>query len=124
MVLKKNSYTAVIDIVESEGSVLLLRARGHINTQSAAPFEAKAFRTIGETDSDVVIDASGVTYLSTAGLRVFIRLWKVLKDKGYALYICNLKPYINQIFELLGFDRVIDIHSDVESALAFAGSKH
>lgn len=123
MVLNKHSYTAVIDIVESEDSVLLLRAWGHINTQSAAPFEAKAFRTIDQSDSDVVIEASGVTYLSTAGLRVFIRLWKQLKDKGHALYICNLKPYINQIFELLGFDRVIDIHSDVESALAFAGSK-
>lgn len=123
MVLNNNSYTAVIDIVESEGSALLLSARGHINTQSAVPFEAKAFRTIGETNSDVVIEASGVTYLSTAGLRVFIRLWKVLKDRGYALYICNLKPYINQIFELLGFDRVIDICSDVESALAFAGNR-
>ena len=123
MALNKNSYTAVIDTVESKGSVLLLRAQGHINTQSVAPFEAKAFRTISGIDSDVVIEASGVTYLSTAGLRVFIRLWKELKEKGHALYICNLKPYINQVFELLGFDRVIDIHSDVESALAFAGSK-
>ncbi len=124
MGLDRNSYTAVIDTVESKGSVLLLRAQGHINTQSVASFEAEAFRTISETDSDVVIEASGVTYLSTAGLRVFIRLWKELKEKGRALHICNLKPYINQVFELLGFDRVIAIHSDVESALAFAESKH
>jgi len=76
-----------------------------------------------EKSHTVVIEASGVTNHITAGLRVFIRLWKKLKDKGHALYICNLKPYINQVLELLGFDRVIDFHYDVESAFVFAGNK-
>ena len=103
--------------------MLLLRARGHINTQSAALFEANAMRSIADTNSHVVIEASEVTYLSSAGLRVFLRLWRELKKSDRVLSICNLKPYINQVFELLGFDRVITIHSDVDSALAVAGGQ-
>ena len=122
MVLHKQAYTATMELVESKDSVLLLRARGHINTRSAALFEVTAFRTIGDSRLDVVIEASQITYLSTAGLRVFIRLWRELKESNRSLVICSLKPYINQVFELLGFHRVIDIRSDVESALAVAGS--
>ena len=123
MVLHNHSYTAMIDVVESRGPVLLLRARGHINTQSAALFEANAMRTIADTNSHVVIEASEVTYLSSAGLRVFLRLWRELKKSDRVLSICNLRPYINQVFELLGFDRVITIHSDVDSALAATGGQ-
>ncbi len=99
----------------------MLRDRGHINTQSAALFETNAMLTIADTNSHVVIEASEVTYLSSAGLRVFLRLWRKLKKSDRVLSICNLRPYINQVFELLGFDRVITIHSDVDSALAVAG---
>ena len=77
--------------------------------------------SIADTDSHVVIEASEVTYLSSAGLRVFLRLWRELGKSDRVLSICNLKPYINQVFELLGFDRIITIHSDVDSALAAAG---
>lgn len=118
MVLHKQAYTATMELVESRDSVLLLRAQGHINTRSAALFEVTAFRSIDDSRLDVVVEASQVTYLSTAGLRVFIRLWRELKESNRSLVICNLKPYINQVFELLGFHKVIDIRSDVESALA------
>ena len=122
MVLHEHAYTATMELVESRDSVLLLRARGHINTRSAALFEVTAFRSIGDSRLDVIIEASQVTYLSTAGIRVFIRLWKELKENNRELVICSLKPYLSQIFELLGFHKVIDIRSDVESALSAAGN--
>lgn len=118
-----HSYTAQIDVLASSGPVLLLKAEGHINTRSAVLFEANAFRMIRDADTDVVIEASGIAYLSTAGIRVFLRLWRELKQKGRTLYICNLKPYIRQVFELLGFDKVISIQSDVDSALDLAASR-
>ena len=107
-------------MVESIDSVMLLKARGHINTRSAAHFEMKAFRAIGNSKLDVVIEGSRITYLSSAGIRVFVRLWKELKESNRTLVICSLKPHIGQIFQLLGFHRLIDIRIDVEAALALA----
>ena len=123
MVLHRKSYTAMIDVVWSEGSVVLLKASGHINANSAALFEANARIAIAGKECNVVIEASEVTYLSTAGLRVFLRLWRELGEKEHTLSICNLRPYINRVFELIGFDRVLDIQPDVESALAVAGRR-
>ena len=108
----------VIDIVDFDGPALLLRARGRINILTAEGFEARTRRVIAATPDDVVIDTSEVTYLSTAGLRAFLVLWRQLQDEDRRLYICGLKPYIQRVFEIIGFDQVIPIYPDVDSALA------
>ena len=121
MTVKRYSHMTMIDVVDSEGPVLLLKAQGHINTLSASLFESIALSRIAETTSNVVIEASGVTYLSGAGMRVFLRLLRELKKSDRILCICNLRPHIDDVFKLLGFDKVITIHSDVTSALSAAG---
>lgn len=120
MATRRRSYTARVDVVEIAGSALLLKARGHINTQSVALFETSTRQSIASNDAHVIIDVSEITYLSSAGLRAFLRLSRELSDSGRELALCGLQPYINQVFELLGFHKVIDIHSDVETALAVA----
>ena len=118
MTQSKQDYTASIDVVESDAPVLLLRAAGYINTGTYAFVEATALRIVKDTESDVVIEASDVRYLSTAGIRVFLRMWLQLNKTGHSLYVCSLKPYIRQVVELLAFDRMIKLHPDVDSALS------
>lgn len=77
-------------------------------------------RAMAGTDCDVIIDASGLTYVSTSGLRVFLHLWQELRKRHHNLYVCSLQPYIQYVFELIGFDKLIPIQTDVESALAAA----
>ena len=113
----------MLDVVESDGSALLLQARGRINILSAEGFEARTRRAIAATDNDVIIDTSAVTYVSTAGLRAFLILWRELKDAGRNLHICGLRPYIQRVFEIIGFDQVIPIHPDVATALAAVESQ-
>ena len=108
----------MIDVVEFDGPALMLRARGRINVLTASVFEIDALRAIADSDYDVIVDTSEVIYLSTAGLRVFLLLSRELKDDDRSLYICGLLPHIYQVFEIIGFDRVIPIYPDVDSALA------
>ena len=114
----QGTHIMIIDIVDFDGPALLLRARGRINVLTAEGFEARTRRVIAATDNDVIIDTSEVTYLSTAGLRAFLLLWRQLRDADRCLYICGLKPYIRRVFEIIGFDQIIPLHDDVASALA------
>ena len=120
MTSEKEPRLVEIDVLESEGPTLLLRARGRINVLSADMFEADTMRAAASAQSDVVVEASDVTYISSAGLRAFLRISRTLKRSHRKLHICGLKPHIEQIFEMIGFDRVIPIHADVDSALTAA----
>ena len=108
----------MIEIAEFDGPALLLRARGRINVLTADIFEFRALRVVNMSDQDVIVDATEVVYLSTAGLRVFLLLSRELEDEGRTLYVCGLLPHIQQVFQIIGFDRVIPIHPDVDSVLA------
>ena len=113
----------MVDVVTSNGPALLLQARGRINVLSADLFELEVRRAFRDTDRDVIVDASEVTYLSSAGLRAFLRLWQELKRKNRALHVCSLKPYIRQVFEMIGFDQIIPIDTDVAAAMAAVESR-
>ena len=107
-----------IDVVPSNGPVLLLQARGRINVLTADLFEVQVRRAVASSDRDVIIDASQVTYLSSAGLRVFLQLWQELSREDRTLHVCALKPYIQRVFEIVGFDQIMTIQADTADALA------
>ena len=120
MASNSENNLAEVEVLESRGPALLLSARGRINALNADGFEVNALDAAAGTESYVVIEASGVTYVSSAGLRAFLRISRVLEKTRRSLYICGLKPYIQQVFVIAGFDRVIPLHDDVDSALTAA----
>ena len=113
----------VLEIVSSEGRVLLLQAWGRINFSNADVFEVQARRALAGADRDVIIDVSEVNYISTAGLRVLLHLWQDLKKENRTLHICALRPYIQQVFDIIGFNQIIPNHADVAAALAAIESR-
>ena len=119
----RDGRNMTITVVASNGPALLLEARGRINILSADLFESEVRRALGDDDRDVIVDASEVTYLSSAGLRAFLRLWQDLQRKNRSIHVCSLKPYIRQVFEMIGFDQIIPIEDDVAAALAAVKSR-
>ena len=117
MTPNKEFNLAEIDVLEDRGPIMLLRARGRINVLSATLFETATLRATARAKTDVVVDASDVTYVSSAGLRAFLRISRALGRDRRSLHICSLKPHIRQIFTMVGFDRIIPIHADLDSAL-------
>ena len=120
MTSKREFHLAEIDVLESRGATLLLRARGRINVLSANRFEAETLRVVARSESNVVVEASDITYISSAGLRAFLRISRALGRRQRSLHVCSLKPYIHEVFEMVGFDRVIPLHTDLDSALTAA----
>lgn len=106
-----------VDVVDSNGPALLLRAEGRINILTADLFEACVLTAAGGTGPDLIIDGSDVTYVSSAGLRAFLRVWRNLNKVNRGLHVCALKPYIQEVFHIIGFDKLIPIHADIAAAL-------
>ena len=112
-----------VHVAEFDGPALLLQAEGRINVLTADGFHADAMDAISSNSLDVIIDATGVTYLSSAGLRAFLLVSRILASNNRDLYICNLKPYLAEVFKIIGFDNVIPIYPNLGSVLAAIASK-
>ena len=71
-----------------------------------------------DSDLAVAVDCAKVTFISSAGLRVFLIVAREISQRGGKLAVCNLNKMLGELFTISGFDRIIPVHADVESASA------
>lgn len=79
--------------------------KGRVDSINAQTFEEELM-ALCRPGEEVLIDASDLTYISSAGLRVFIRLKKAVKKD---VIIENVSNEVYDIFEVTGFTEILNI---------------
>jgi len=100
-----------------EGGITVLSLEGRLDAQSAGGVEETFKKKMEEGASKLLVDLSGVEYVSSAGLRVLLATSKKLNAQGGKLVLCGLKPYVQEVFEVAGFTSIFEILPDVDAAL-------
>lgn len=86
--------------------IFYLKLKGRIDSSNAAPVEEELLEKLKDCrTSSVVIDAEDLEYISSAGLRVILRLRKQYPE----LKIINASSAIYEIFEMTGFTEMIPV---------------
>jgi stage II sporulation protein AA (anti-sigma F factor antagonist) len=98
--------------------VLLLSLEGQINGNNATGLEQNLKTHIDEGRHKIVLNFSGVDYISSAGLRVVLWLAKRLREHAGALALYGLRKNVLEIFEMCGFVDFLTIVDSREAALA------
>ena len=86
------------------GSTLIFNLSGRLDTISA-PELLDTFRNTHDVKS-VEIDMKDLDYISSAGLRVLLIMYKTLPSGGFKMF--NIKPAVQEILETTGFDSVFE----------------
>ena len=103
-----------MQIAETETQGLALATpKGRLDTAAAPEVEARLLALLGR--SGVLVDMAGVRFVSSAGLRVLL---KAAKATGRAFAVCGLQPPVREVFEISGFDRIMQAFNARDEALA------
>ena len=90
-----------------ENNNLTIYLEGRVDSNNAPAVEQEITSVVRNTSgANVVLDAGKLEYISSAGLRV---LMKLRKQAGTALSILNASPDVYDIFEVTGFTELFDI---------------
>ncbi|MBQ6263951.1 MAG: phosphotransferase [Clostridia bacterium] len=87
----------------SEG--LTVKLTGRISSANAADVEERLKKETAGFDGDLTLDASELEYISSAGLRIVLRL----KKENSTAKIINCSPEVYDIFDMTGFTEMMDI---------------
>lgn len=90
---------------------------GRLNAAMVAEIQKEALQVIEKENNHVIIDCTGLEYISSTGLKVFLMLQKLAIAKHLKLSICNLESNIREIFNISGFSGIFRIYPDLETAL-------
>ena len=95
-----------IDKLSSTPEELVISLSGRIDTTNARELEEAIAKLRGEnSEATLTIDAAELEYVSSAGLRVFMRLRKELGK----LAVINVSSDVYDIFETTGFTELLEV---------------
>ncbi len=91
---------------KKENEVLTIRLSGHIDSANAnAAEEAITVAREAAPSDRIVVDCEGLTYVSSAGLRIILRLKKAVPNTE----LINVSSEVYEIFEMTGFTEMMSI---------------
>lgn len=107
--------------VEHNDGVLVAKVEGRVDSSNSQDFERQLQAAIGEDVGAVVMDLGQLAYISSAGLRVVLLVAKTLGQRNVSISLCSLSDPVQSVFEISGFNRIIQIYDTQADALAAAG---
>ena len=86
---------------------LTIQLEGRVDSNNASALEQEIMAAVSEApDSEIAVDAEKLTYISSAGLRMLLKLRKSAEK---AVSVLNVSPEIYDIFEVTGFTNLLDV---------------
>ncbi len=94
-------------MLNNEGAALTVALTGRLDTRTAPELEHALEENLpGKTD--VTFDLAGLEYISSAGLRVFLKAQKNMNRQG-SMRLIHVCPAVMEIFEMTGFTDLLTI---------------
>lgn len=89
------------------GSTLTIALEGRLDTTTAPMLEQELKDSLNDA-TELILDFSGLDYISSAGLRVLLSTHKAMNRKG-GMKVTHVNEVVNEVFEVTGFADILTI---------------
>lgn len=101
-----------------EAGVIVCSLRGRLDALTAEPVSEQLLSMIAAGNTRLLLELSALDYISSIGLRVFVRTAKAAHAAGGALKLCRPTAPVSKVLEISGMDNLLDLHTLESAALA------
>lgn len=98
------------------GDAVVASVKGRIDLSNADALKDAMTAALGKAKSALILDLSGVDYMSSAGLRSLMIVFKAAKGEGKTLGLAALQPLLMEIFTISRFNLVFSMFDSVRAA--------
>lgn len=113
------SFTNGTDIRNDiKGDVLILRFSGRLDAMTTPDLEKQVYQFIERGQHKLLLDFSGVDYISSAGMRMLLATTKKLQSLSGQMILCSTTANVMDVFKLAGFDHVLKISPSENEGLS------
>lgn len=88
---------------------LLIEVKGDLDIYSEDEFRSFIEKEIEGADKDMVIDIKDLDYLDSTGLGLFMKIYKIAKEKDRTVSIINPKENILKLFKITDLTDVFNM---------------
>ena len=108
---------ALIITEENLGTSTVVAIGGRLDGATSAQLDER-LTAAATPGARVVLDMTGLDYVSSAGLRVLLKAAKQIKAAKGRFALSGITPMVAKVFEISGFTSIFSIYADREQAAA------
>lgn len=102
---------------QSMKRVELVTVSGRIDSSNAAEFDNFLQQAMADGRHNVVLELSGITYMSSAGLRAIVALLREAKKHRGDVRIATPSDRMKEVLQLAGLDSLFEVYDDETAAV-------
>jgi anti-sigma B factor antagonist len=95
----------------------VLSLTGRVDAITAGDLEGALNGHIEQGNRKIILDCSGLVYISSGGLRVLLATAKKLHNDGDRFVLCGLSVEVQKVMHLAGFMAIFSICATASEAL-------
>lgn len=96
----------------------VIELQGRLDITSSPELEAAANEILANGQGALVIDCTGLKYISSSGLRVLLIAARQFSAAGRPLVLCGVSGHIRKVFDISGFSSIFTIKGNQDEAVA------
>lgn len=101
--------------INTENNITKIVIQGRIDSQTSNELQSQIIDNASGLKK-VIIDLSGVSFLSSAGLRVLLMLYRQLKANDGKVVLVGLSDDLLDVMSITGFVNFFEITSSIDEA--------
>lgn len=105
-----------IKTITKNDNIYLIKLSGSIDSDTHMKLEDELKRIIDAKIRALVLDMTGVDYISSIGIRTVVSAKKALEAKGASFAMANLNPHIKKVFDVMKILPMFDIFDGMPEA--------
>jgi anti-sigma B factor antagonist len=97
--------------------VSVIELKGYLDAHTAPDLESAFQKLINEKRYNIVVNCRELSYISSAGLGVFMAYVEDIRKNKGDIKLTNMSPKVFNVFDLLGFPILYEIYKDEKEAI-------
>lgn len=89
---------------------------GRLDQTTYADCEARMMQILIPTTKIIMFDMANLDYISSMGLRVFLKTRQVIESQGGSVYMIKMQPQIEKVFEITNLLNGMKLFASVREA--------
>ena len=102
---------------EKQEDIYLISVQGEIDAGSSIYLDDALKNAMENGEKKIIVDLSGLDYISSAGLGVFISHLDEFKLQNVQLALFGINETVKQVFDILGLEKILTIEETKEAAV-------
>jgi len=101
---------------KKSGETYLIRVDGRLDQDQTPQLETILNELLDDGHINFIVDLTATTYINSGGLRCLVSVWRKARQQSGNLVLCGLNDRLQEIFSMVGFDKVFQIYPDIAAA--------